>query len=66
MDENGRIIEDAAVKWAISDESVATVSDDGTVTAVRSGSVVVTATSGEVFGKRECNGDPSWLVIVPR
>ena len=48
MDENGRIIEDAVVKWAISDESVATVSDDGTVTAVRSGSVVVTATSGEV------------------
>ena len=37
LDENGRIIEDAVLKWAISDESVATVSDDGLVTALRSG-----------------------------
>ena len=48
LDENGRIIEDAAVKWAISDESVATISDDGLVTAVRSGTAVVTVTSGAV------------------
>ena len=48
LDENGQAVDGAVVTWAISDESVATVSDDGTVTAIRSGSAVVTATSGEV------------------
>lgn len=48
LDKNGRIIEDAVVKWVISDESVATVSDDGLVTAIRTGSAVVTVTSGEI------------------
>jgi len=51
LDENGRAVENAVVKWSISDETVATVSDDGTVTAVRSGNAIVTATSGEVSAK---------------
>ena len=48
LDENGQAVDGAVVKWSISDESVATVSDDGLVTAIRSGSAVVTATFGEV------------------
>lgn len=36
------------VTWSVSDPAVATVSEDGTVTAVAPGSVVVTATSGGV------------------
>lgn len=36
----------AAVNWESSDESVATVNSDGTITAVAAGTATVTATSG--------------------
>ncbi len=40
------------VAWASSDNDVATVTEDGTVTAVKTGSAVITATAGNV--KAEC------------
>lgn len=36
----------AAIKYASSDETIATVAADGTITAVKEGSATVTATSG--------------------
>ena len=46
LDQNGQSVEDAVVTWQSSDESVATVSADGLVTAVGNGVVRITATSG--------------------
>ena len=45
LDGNGQPIEGAVVTWQSSDESVATVSADGLVTAVRNGTARITATS---------------------
>lgn len=41
-----------AVTWSSSDETVATVSEDGTVTGIKEGTAVITATAGNV--KAEC------------
>lgn len=41
-----------AVTWTSSDNDIATVAEDGTVTAVKEGSAVITATAGSV--KAEC------------
>lgn len=38
----------AGVTWRSSDESVATVNSDGTITAVSAGTATVTATSGSL------------------
>jgi len=38
----------AAVKWASSDDTKATVGADGTITAVDAGTATITATSGEL------------------
>lgn len=46
VDQNGRTMAGATVSWTISDNSVATVSAGGLVTAARNGSAIVTATSG--------------------
>ena len=40
-----------ALKWASSDENVATVAPDGTVTAVKVGTVTITATAADGSGK---------------
>ena len=49
-DQNGQVMSDAAVTWASSDASVATVAASGLVTAAGNGSTTVTATSGEATG----------------
>ena len=46
LDGNGQPVEGAVVTWQSSDESVATVSVQGLVTAVTNGVVRITATSG--------------------
>ncbi len=48
LDENGSEIADASVTWTSGAVDVATVSDQGLVTAVNNGSVVITAHSGSL------------------
>ena len=48
-DGSGQPVADAAVTWQSSDESVATVSTQGLVTAVKYGTTVITARSGDAF-----------------
>lgn len=43
-DDSATVIE--AVKWTSSDDNIATVGADGTITAVAEGSATITATSG--------------------
>ena len=50
VDQNGQTMAGAPVSWTISDNSVATVSGGGLVTAARNGSATVTATSGGAAG----------------
>ena len=47
LDGSDQPVDGAAVEWSSSDESVATVSDDGLVTAAGNGSARITAASGE-------------------
>ena len=49
-DQNGQAMAGAPVSWTTSDNSVASVSGGGLVTAVANGSVTVTATSGSAAG----------------
>ncbi len=49
-DQLGRVVEDAAVSWSSSDETVATVDRGGLVTAVGEGTTSVTASSGAASG----------------
>lgn len=50
LDQNGAVISGAPVTWTSSDAGVATVSNQGLVTAVQNGSAVITARSGSVAG----------------
>ena len=49
-DQNGQVMAGAAVAWASSDASVATVDASGLVTAAANGSATMTATAGSVSG----------------
>ena len=49
-DQNGQAMSGAAVTWATSSSSVATVSSTGLVTSVADGNATITATSGSVSG----------------
>ena len=49
-DQNGQAMAGAAVAWASSDASVATVDASGVVTAAANGSATITATAGSVSG----------------
>ncbi|MXX56386.1 MAG: hypothetical protein F4X15_08200 [Gemmatimonadetes bacterium] len=49
-DQNGRVMAGAAVVWASSDASVASVDASGLVTAAANGSATITATAGSVSG----------------
>ena len=53
LDAGGQSITGAVVDWASSDQAVATVSNDGLVTAAGNGSTRITARSGEVFASVE-------------
>jgi uncharacterized protein YjdB len=55
LDQNGQSMAGASVAWTISDNSVATVSGSGLVTAVRNGTATVTATSGSAAGTASVN-----------
>ena len=46
LDRNGQAVSDAVVSWSSGDESVATVSAEGLVTAVMNGTAQITARSG--------------------
>jgi len=50
-DDNGHEMSDATVTWTTSDSTRATVTSDGLVTAVATGTVDITATSGLIAGK---------------
>lgn len=50
VDQNSQTMAGAPVSWTVSDNSVATVSTGGLVTAVGNGSATVTATSGSAAG----------------
>lgn len=49
-DQNGQVMAGAAVAWASTDASVATVDASGLVTAAANGSTTITATAGSVSG----------------
>ena len=49
-DQNGQVMSGAAVAWASSDASVATVDASGVATAAANGSATITATAGSVTG----------------
>ena len=49
-DQNGQVMAEAAVAWASSDASIATVDASGVATAAGNGSATITATSGSVSG----------------
>ena len=46
LDENGQPVSGAVISWSSSDETVATVSNEGLVTAVMNGSATITARAG--------------------
>ncbi len=48
LDEEGEPIEGAEITWSSGDEEVATVDEEGVVTAVGEGETTITATAGEV------------------
>ncbi len=50
LDQFGRVVEDAAVSWSSSDETVATVDRDGLVTSADEGTTNITASSGAASG----------------
>jgi len=59
LDAGGAPIEDAEITWSSSDEAVATVSEDGVVTAVGSGTATVTAESGDHSATVEVQVQPA-------
>jgi len=60
--------EDKSVVWHTSDDSVATVNDDGTVTAISVGTVIITAESTVNGAKASCTisiiGNPSLQICL--
>ncbi len=50
MDANGNAVANAAFAWTSSDTAVATVDENGVVTAVRNGAATITATTGSASG----------------
>lgn len=67
LDANANPVVDAAVIWASSLASVATVSQAGVVTAVAAGSAQITASSGEVAGSGDVIVEqaPASVTVAP-
>ena len=67
LDAGRQAIPDAPVTWTSSDESVATVSDEGVVTAVGNGTSTITATSGgaTATGDVMVAQDASLIEVMP-
>ena len=67
LDGNGHPVADASVAWSSSDASVVTVSGQGLMTSVGSGTVQITAQSGSVSTSIEvnCESCGSDLVTIP-
>ena len=67
VDPNNRTIEGAAVTWQSSDASVATVNDDGLVTAVNNGDATIKATLGDLTASSDVTvmQSPDSIVIDP-
>ena len=53
LDPNGQLVTDVAVTWTSSDEAVATVNDQGLVSAVSNGTAMITARAGSAFAEIE-------------
>ena len=68
LDENGSEIADASVTWTSGAMDVATVSDQGLVTAVNNGSAVITAQSGSLSASASITVSqvPVRIVIEPQ
>jgi hypothetical protein len=64
-DEQGRKRSDLPVVWYSSDETVATVSDEGTVRGVRYGQVTIKASSGRRNGKIRLDVGALWDESLP-
>ena len=63
-DASGNLVAQATFAWQSSDESVATVTADGLVTAIATGTANITATSGGVSGSATASVLTSALVTV--
>ena len=68
LDENGQPVAGAVVAWQTSEETVATVSNSGLVTAVMNGTVQITATAGSASARAEVRVMQSAgsIVITPQ
>jgi uncharacterized protein YjdB len=65
-DEKNQTVPDVQLTWASSSGAVATVDTGGRVTAVKSGSTVITATAGEIKGTAQIRVSiPASLAINP-
>jgi uncharacterized protein YjdB len=65
IDEAGAPISGAQVSWSTSDAEVATVSAEGSVTAVANGSVTITASSGDAQGSADITVEQEPEAIEP-
>ncbi len=63
-DQNGQTMAGAAVAWASSDASVATVDASGQVTAAGNGTATITATAGSVSGTAEVTVEQQVSAVV--
>ncbi len=63
-DQNGQVMAGAAVTWASSDASVASVDASGLVTAAANGTATITASSGSASGEAQLVVQPPGLVVV--
>ena len=67
-DANGNLVSGVPFTWTSSDDAVANVDETGLVTALQSGTVTITAVSGEVRGMAGLtigNAEPNSVTVTP-